>query len=266
MSLQKEEKYYKEASQEHVEKINRKRNMGDVDLVELLYRLIEKLKYIVLAAVIGAVVAGVYTSQFVTPMYRSTSKIYIANTDKTMLSISDLQLGSYLASDYLEVFSMRQLRQSVEDFLGPVNSQALLGSTVSAKNPDGTRMIYITVSSASAKDAMTVTNAYADVVCTFIAEKMKVEKPTVLEYGNLPTAPSSPNMFQNVMIGFVLGAALICAIITIHLITDDRIKTTEEIARYFDLPILGILTIQDSTKSSKKPRFFQRLFVRKKRK
>ena len=46
----------------------------EIDLVELMYRLLEKWKIIVLACILGALIAGVYTICFVTPMYTATSK------------------------------------------------------------------------------------------------------------------------------------------------------------------------------------------------
>ena len=75
----------------------------EIDLVELFYRFLEKAHWIVLCALVGAAIAGVYIFKFVTPIYEATSKIYIVGSDTT-ISLSDLQIGSNLAADYQEVF------------------------------------------------------------------------------------------------------------------------------------------------------------------
>ena len=77
----------------------------EINLVELLYRLIEKWKIIALASLLGALIAAVYTFCFITPMYTATSKLYVVNTKDSAINLSDLQIGNYLASDYTEVFS-----------------------------------------------------------------------------------------------------------------------------------------------------------------
>ena len=58
-----------------------------------------KIHWILVAGLIGALVAWFYVTRMVTPVYQATSKIYIAGSDTT-ISLSDLQLGSTLATDY----------------------------------------------------------------------------------------------------------------------------------------------------------------------
>ena len=85
----------------------------EIDLVELMYRLLEKWKIIVLACILGALIAGVYTICFVTPMYTATSKLYVVNAKDSAINLSDLQVGNYLASDYTEVFSNWHVHEMV---------------------------------------------------------------------------------------------------------------------------------------------------------
>ena len=75
----------------------------EIDLVALLYSWLEKIHWIVAAALLGAAIAGVIVFRMVTPIYQATSKIYIVGSD-TAISLSDLQIGSNLAADYQEVF------------------------------------------------------------------------------------------------------------------------------------------------------------------
>ena len=76
-----------------------------IDWVSVLFRLLEKIHWIVLAALLGAVLAWLYVTNIATPVYQATSKIYIAGSDTT-ISLSDLQMGSTLAVDYQEVFKI----------------------------------------------------------------------------------------------------------------------------------------------------------------
>lgn len=85
----------------------------EVDLVELFFRLLENWKYIFLAALVGAIFSGIYTFQFVTPIYEATSKLYVTNSGDSAINLADLQIGTYLASDYQEVFKTWEVHEMV---------------------------------------------------------------------------------------------------------------------------------------------------------
>ncbi len=103
----------------------------EINLVELLYRLIEKWKIVALASLLGALIAAVYTFCFITPMYTATSKLYVVNTKDSAINLSDLQIGNYLASDYTEVFSNWHVHEMVLQRLGLDYTYSQLAEMVS---------------------------------------------------------------------------------------------------------------------------------------
>ena len=84
-----------------------------IDLGELALRFLEKIHWIILAALVGAAIAFAYVQYLATPIYQATSKIYIVGSDTT-ISLSDLQIGSNLAADYQEVFKNWHLHELVD--------------------------------------------------------------------------------------------------------------------------------------------------------
>ena len=224
----------------------------EIDLVELLYRLLEKAKYIILAAILGALIAGVYTFQFVTPMYTATSKLYVINANSAAIDLSALQIGTQLASDYKEVFSNWHVHERVIQKLDLPYSYRDLGKMISVSNPQSTRILYIRAQSASPDEAKLLADTYAQVAQEFIAETMSTSRPNIFEEALRPTAPSSPNKTRNIIIGFLLGAVLAMAIVVIQFITDDRIHTEEDITKHLDLPVLGMMPSQSAAKGKQK--------------
>ena len=69
----------------------------EIDVLELFHVLLNKFWIILLAGIICAGAAGVYTKTMVTPLYKSSSTIYILSKD-TVVSLSDIQLGSQLTN------------------------------------------------------------------------------------------------------------------------------------------------------------------------
>ena len=69
----------------------------EIDLGELFLRLLDKWYIIVAAALVGTMLSGIWTFFFVTPQYEATTKLYILNSDESVINLSSLQLGSQLA-------------------------------------------------------------------------------------------------------------------------------------------------------------------------
>ncbi len=225
-----------------------------IDLVELFYRLLEKAKYIVAAALIGALLAGMYTIFGITPMYTATSKLYVLNPKDTAVNLSDLQIGSYLAEDYKEVFNIWHVHEMVIEKLGLPYNYRQLSSMLTVTNPSNTRILSITVKSPDPDEAKSIADTYAQVAREFIGTAMETEMPNVIEEALRPSSPSSPSKVKNVMLGFLLGLVISCGLITLQFIMDDRIRNSEELSRYLGMTTLGALPMQDSHRNGREKR------------
>ena len=221
---------------------------GEIDLVELLYRLIEKWKIIVLACLFGALIAAVCTFYFITTMYSATSKLYVVNAKDSAINLSDLQIGNYLASDYTEVFSNWHVHEMVLQRLGLDYTYSQLAEMVSVENPKDTRILYVNVVSDDPQEAKDMADTYAQVAREFIAVKMDTEQPNIFEEALLPSRPSSPNKSRNVIMGFMIGLILSCGMIVAQFLMDDRLRSADDIEKYVQLPTLGVMPKQ--TKST----------------
>ena len=227
----------------------------EIDLVELLYRLLEKIKWLILAAVLGAVLAGVYTFRFVTPMYQSTAKMYILGSKDSVINLSDLQIGSNLTADYKEVFNNWHVSEMVLQRLGDeTTTYSEIQRSISINNPTGTRVLYITATSPSPQRAADIANTYCDVAREFIAARMGTEEPSEFETARVPERPYSPNKTRNIAIGFLLGGIIAAAIVVIQFIADDRIRTGEMVEKRLGIPTLGLMPAESLPGNQKKGR------------
>ncbi|MBQ9197282.1 MAG: hypothetical protein IJ157_08560 [Clostridia bacterium] len=221
-----------------------RQNETEIDLIELLYRLLENAKYIIPAAIVGAILAGVYTFMFVTPTYTATSKLYVVNTSNAVVDLSSLQIGTQLASDYKEVFSNWHVHERVLEKLDLPYTYAQLNNMVSVSNSESQRILHIKVVSTSPDEAKLMADTYAEVAQEFIAEVMSTQRPNIFEEARRPGTPSSPNKTRNIMLGFLLGGIIAAGIVVVQFIADDRLHNEEDFVKYIDLPVLGIMPSQ----------------------
>lgn len=227
-------------------------NVATIDLVELVYRLIGNWKLIAGLAVGFALIAGVYTSFFVTPMYEATSIIYVLSNRDSAINVSDLQLGSELTQDYIKVFRMWEVHEEVISNLNLPYNYAQMRSMLSVVNDADTRMLDITVTSADPQEAADIANEYARVASQYIADTMATDKPNIMSVALTPSNPVSPNRTRNVMMGFLLGGMLAAGIVTVRMLMDDKYKTAEDIRKYTGLATLAVVPMEEYEKNAKR--------------
>jgi len=216
----------------------------EIDLGGLFYRFLEKIHWIILTALVGAVIAGVLVFRVITPIYEATAKIYIVGSD-TAISLSDLQIGSNLAADYQEVFKNWHVHELVDRRLNLDYSYSKLAGMITITNPANTHVLYVSVKSPDPEEAKVIADTYAQVAREFIAARMDMREPNIFEEAKLPDKPVSPSKTRDIIIGFVLGALLAMVVIAIKFFSDDRIFTSEDITKVGNLATLGLIPLQD---------------------
>ncbi len=218
------------------------------NLVELLIKLVEKWYWIALSAIICTIAVIVFTNQFITPKYVATSKIYVANSKDSVIDVSALQLANYLTNDYLQIFDNWEMHEQVLQKLGLDYSYKKISDMVSVSNPQSTRVLVIRCTSSDALEAQRIANAYAEVAVDFFPDKMDTSSPKLFEKALLPTSPASPNRSRNALIGFLAGAFIAIAALVFHFVTDDYVRTEDDVERYLKLPTLGTMMLQKDDK------------------
>ena len=71
------------------------------------------------------------------------------------------------------------------------------------------------------------------------AANLQSENVTWLDRAMVPVVPSSPNYLVNLLMSFLLGAALATGLAVLRETFDDRVRTAEELERKLALPALG---------------------------
>ena len=227
----------------------------ELDVLELFYYLLEHIKQLVAAVVVGALVMLLVSLFFLTPQYEATSKLYVMARNDSAVNLSDLQIGSYLTSDYQEVFKTWEVHEQVLQNLGLDYEYEELEDMLTITNPSDTRILYITVTSDDPVEATNMANEYANVARNYLYEMMGTEEPSLFSVALEPLEPVSPRKMLNTVLGGLVGGLLMAAILVVRFIRDDKIKTADDITNYIGIPTLAIVpALGSQRKSSAKSR------------
>jgi capsular polysaccharide biosynthesis protein len=184
---------------------------------------------------------------FLAPVYTATAKLYVLSPGDSVINLSDLQIGSYLTSDYKEVFNTWEVNEQVANNLQLDYTCDQLRKMLSVENPPDTRILYITVASGDASEAMLIANEYARVAQAYISSTMSTEEPSLLSSAKVPDKPSAPNKKLNVILGFLAGAVASVGFVVVRFLFDDSIKTSDDIRTYARMTTLAIIPASESS-------------------
>ena len=224
----------------------------EIDLVELMYRMLEKIKWIIAFALVGMIVAGLYTKFCVTPMYEAKTKLYVQETKNNVVDLSSINLADKLTADYMQVFNIWHVHEMVITSLDLPYSYRSIQRMISVDILENSRILELTVTSADPREAYNIAMAYAQIAPAFIEAKMETSRPNIFEEARIPTKPSSPNMTINVLLGTFLGAAIAIAIIFVQFVSDDRVRNAEMLQKRLGLATLGMVPVQENAENDVK--------------
>lgn len=224
----------------------------EIDLREIFYIIRSKLVVIILSGLIVALGAGLVSYFMLTPMYTSTSKVYILTQSTSITSLADIQMGSSLTLDYMELIKSRPVvEQVIEDLNLNMKYEDLLDK-LSVSTPSDTRILKITITDEDPRLAKEIADDFAIVSKKQISEIMKTDEPSIVEQGHVAETPESPNKKLNILIGMLLGLMISTLIVIIRHFTDDTIKTSEDVAMYLELNTLAIIPLRNGKDGGKK--------------
>jgi len=215
----------------------------EIDLMELFFRLIENAKKIVAGALVGMFLFAAYSFLLATPMYEATCRIYVMSASDSAIDLSDLQIGTALTADYQEIFNAWEVHEQVLQNLNLDYSYTKLEKMLTVVNPTDTRILAVTVTSDDPAEATAMANEYAAVASRYISDTMVTDEPSILSKALQPTKPVSPRKGLNIVLGFLLGAVVVCLIITVQFMLDDKIKTADDIRKYAGMVTLAVVPI-----------------------
>lgn len=225
----------------------------EIDLMEIITLLLKRLWIIILSGITVGVAVVAATIFFVTPQYKSTTKMYVLNQQsKETLTNNDMLSSLSLTKDYAEMIKSRTVTEGVISQLNLNMTDSQLLSKMSVKITDDTRILTITVTDPDPYMACQLANAIRDISANHIKNVMAIDAVNVVETANIPSGKSSPNPKRNGILGVIAGGAFAVIIILINYVVNDTISTQEDVEKYLKLSVLGTIPLSEKGKKNRK--------------
>ena len=229
----------------------KEQNTMEIDVFHLLKIFWKRKILIALVAIVVGALAFAYSAFIVKPEFTSTTRIYVVNRnqgDKPGLTNQDLQAGSYLVKDYREIILSQDVLEKVTSNLKLDLSPKALASKIKVTVPVDTRIVSISVNDRVPEEASRIANSLREVAAEKIISITRVSDVTTLEEARPATAPSSPNIRKNTIIGLLGGTVFTVIAVLIVELVDTRVKRPEDIEDVMQIALLGVVPNLDKLK------------------
>ena len=217
-----------------------------IDLGELFRTFLQKWWLILAVSVITALIAAGVTKFAITPMYQSQSMLYIlGDTTNHTTEMSDLQIGQTLTSDIKVIATSKavidEAIDNIEDKYDRTFTNDEILDMLSVFRTDDTRILTIQTLSPNPEDACIIANAVAEETSKRAGIIMKTDAPSILVEAEVSKEPVSPSLPKNTVIGFLIGALIVCVFLVIKIMLNDSIKSSEDIEKYLNEATLAAI-------------------------
>ncbi len=215
-----------------------------ITIADLLNIFLQHIKLIIVVTLLGGLLAFLYVTYFVTPMYSTSSLILVQNGNSfgdinasnknttvgdEKVNTSDITSSQMLANTCSTLFTVDPDMKSI-----------ISGASVSISVVENSYFLRITSTSSDPHTAANIANLVANtapqVFKKYFGDAGKVD---LVEEAGVPSAPSSPNKMRFVLIGLLIGLVVSLGISFLIEIIDTTIKPGDDLYKMYDIPVFA---------------------------
>lgn len=223
---------------------NKMSMVNGLDLPDFFRYLIKRIKLLASVTFIVFLCSLIYVFIIATPIYEATAQLYVVNSQDSVVNLSDLQIGSYLANDYQWIFKTWEVNQQVIENLQLPYTVAEIKDMLTVTNPSNTRILLLTFASEDSKEAVDVANEYASVSSQYISDYMLTTKPSIISIALEPLKPARPKKLLIVAVSMLLSIVLSLWCLFIAFLYSDKIKTADDIQKHMGTEPLAVIPME----------------------
>jgi capsular polysaccharide biosynthesis protein len=218
-----------------------------LDLAEFWEIIKKNSKLILLITIIATLFTG-FLSYFVIPKtYEARTSIIIgldvsdSEYNDKKIQYNDVLMYKQMIKTYAEIAKQDIVSEKTIKTLGiEADTENFQKNITITPQPD-TQIIILKFKNKSPEEAQKIANTFTD---TFVEEARRLNPGgsiQIMDNAKVPKFPVSPRPKLNTAIAFVLGILISLGIVFLREYMDDTIKTEEDVEKYLNIPVIGII-------------------------
>lgn len=214
----------------------------ELSILEIFNILLKRVWILLLATIVGLSGALLISLFLIAPTFTSTAVLYV-NPNQNQLdrtgTYNDLNYAQELVDSYIIILKNDVFLRDVAEQSGLEYTSGQIRGMLSLTSINSTEIFEVKIASKNPQHSFLLAETITDLAPEEIIRIKESDSVKLVSPAVLPTVPSAPNNIINAIIGAVIGFAVAVSSIILVEILDTRVKSEEDLATHYSLPILG---------------------------
>lgn len=201
-------------------------------------------KHLIIIIIIGILcgAAGFAGSYFLIPKkYESKALLYVENSQQNTdaVNINDINAAQKLVNTCQIIFKSGAIMDQLIANLDLPYTKEQLNEMITASSVNSTEVMELCVECESPQEAEEIVNEWVDLSQQEFSRIIKSGSIEVVDFGEVNTTPSSPNVPLITFAALVLGLAIAYVIVFLNDMFDVAIKPDDNLVQLYDVPVFA---------------------------
>ncbi|MDE3840224.1 capsular biosynthesis protein [Bacillus methanolicus] len=232
-----------------------------ISLRELFMTLRKRLSLILIVTLTAVMVSGVVSYFFLTPIYQASTQLLVnqAKNEQALYNFNEVQTNLQLINTYNVIIKSPAILELVVKELHLDMTAEELNEKINVQSEKDSQVVNISVQDPDPHQAAEIANKTAEIFKREIVKIMNVDNVSILAKATVKDnqAPVKPKPILNIAIALVVGLMTGIGLAFLLEYLDNTIKTEQDIEKFLELPVLGVIATIDeqddsSTRSERK--------------
>lgn len=211
-------------------------------LKELIDVIMKRMIFILIVTIACFCSFFLYSKIIIRPSYTATLQMYVnPNTTESITSLSDINYAQKLVNTYINFLQTNTFYNQVSEASGLNYTPKQIKLMTQIKAINNTEIFSISVTSHDPNDSYNLVVLMEEIAPAIIKNIKYTAEISVVDPAVLPTIPSKPNILSNTIMGGLSGLILSIAFVVLWEIIDVKLKSQEDLANKYQIPIIGVI-------------------------
>ena len=224
----------------------------EIDLQRLIFAVVQRVRQVIAAGVLCAVIALLGSIILVKPQAQATVLFYVNNNDRSAervthsITSADIMASKNLVDSYIVILNTEATLTEVIEYAGAERTVGELQEMIEAEAVNGTEIFQVVIAAEESREAERIADAIAYVLPTRISEIIEGTSAKVVDMVVTDAKPAAFDYCKNTALGLLFGVLLSAALIVLRELFDSAIKCEEDIAKTTRYPVFVAVSQKDS--------------------
>ena len=211
-----------------------------------ILRVLKNGKWIlIILPLVSMLTSGIFSYFVITPVYKSSTTLMVGKNysgeNGPLLQYNDILTANQLVKTYSQIAKSRTVAEKVIELEKLDITPVAFSSKIDVQPVRDTQLIQISIDDPDPNKAARLANVSGQVFIRKVVEVMKLDNVNIVDQAVPPQSPDKPNKRMNIMIAIVVGLMAAVGLVFLREFLDQTIKSSEDVNRYLELSVLGVI-------------------------